>query len=113
MFNNTNILNDTTILSLRYGWTTWQDQTDKVAFEPGLASLGFASNFVNAIHPDGRDLFPDLNFDEVRDIALVRQPPPVEVAVLDQRRGLEAVGQPHAQDGRRLPAAGDRDDDVQ
>jgi hypothetical protein len=70
VLNNTNILNDTTILSLRYGWTTWMDQTDKVPFEAGLASLGFSPNFVNNIHADGRDLFPDLNFDEVRDVGL-------------------------------------------
>jgi hypothetical protein len=70
VLNNTNILNDTTILSLRYGWTTWMDQTDKVPFTAGLSSLGFAPNFVNNIHADGRDLFPDLNFDEVRDVGL-------------------------------------------
>jgi trimeric autotransporter adhesin len=70
VFNNTNILNDTTILSLRYGWTTWMDQNERVPFPAGLASLGFSPNYVNAIHPDGRDLFPDLNFDEVRDVGL-------------------------------------------
>ena len=70
VFNNTNILNDTTILSLRYGWTTWMDQNERVPFEAGLSSLAFSPNFVNAIHPDGRDLFPDLNFDEVRDVGL-------------------------------------------
>jgi len=70
VFNNTNILNDTTILTLRYGWTTWQDQNDRVPFKAGLASLGFSPNYVNALHPDGQDLFPDLNFDEVRDVGL-------------------------------------------
>ena len=70
VINNTNILNDTTIVTLRYGWTTWMDQTDKVPFTAGLASLGFSPNFVNAIHQDGRDLFPDINFDEVRDVGL-------------------------------------------
>ena len=58
VFNNTNILNDTTILTLRYGWTTWMDQNERVPFPAGLASLGFSPNFVNAVHPDGRDLFP-------------------------------------------------------
>jgi trimeric autotransporter adhesin len=70
VFNNTNILNDTTILTLRYGWTTWMDQNERVPFPAGLASLGFSPTFVNAVHPDGRDLFPDLQFDEVRDVGL-------------------------------------------
>jgi hypothetical protein len=70
VFNNTNILNDTTILTLRYGWTTWMDQNERVPFPAGLASLGFSQNYVNAVHADGRDLFPDLNFDEVRDVGL-------------------------------------------
>ena len=30
--NNTNILNDTTVLTLRYGWQTWQDQTDTATY---------------------------------------------------------------------------------
>jgi hypothetical protein len=70
VFNNTNILNDTTILTLRYGWTTWMDQNERVPFPAGLASLGFSPNYVNAVHPDGRDLFPDLQFDQVRDVGL-------------------------------------------
>ena len=68
VFNNTNIINDTTVLTLRYGWSTWKDQLDKQAFEPGLGSLGFAQGFVNAISPDERDVFPDLRFDEVEDV---------------------------------------------
>jgi hypothetical protein len=67
VFNNTNILNDTTILTLRYGWTTWQDQSNKVSFTPGMSSLGFNPNYVNALDPDGVDLFPNLNFDQVTD----------------------------------------------
>ena len=35
VFNNTNIINDTTVLTLRYGWTTWQDACDKQAFSAG------------------------------------------------------------------------------
>ena len=46
------------------------DQNDKVPFTAGSHRSGSAPNFVNAIHPDGRDLFPDLNFDEVRDVGL-------------------------------------------
>jgi hypothetical protein len=68
VFNNTHILNDTTVLTLRYGWTTFQDQSDKVPFSPGLASLGFSSTFVNAVHQDGRDVFPSLNFEQVDDV---------------------------------------------
>ncbi len=66
--NNTNILNDSTVLTLRYGWQTWQDQTDTALFSPGLASLGFGSNYVNAINPLGRDMFPELLFDDIDDV---------------------------------------------
>ncbi|MBI4477952.1 MAG: carboxypeptidase regulatory-like domain-containing protein [Acidobacteria bacterium] len=66
--NDTHILNDTTVFTWRYGWTTFQDQSDKVPFSPGLASLGFSPTFVNAIHPDGRDTFPSLSFNEVLDV---------------------------------------------
>lgn len=65
VFNNTNILNDTTVMTLRFGWTTWQDQTDKGAFSPGLASLGFNPTYVNAVAE--KDVFPSLNFDNVAD----------------------------------------------
>lgn len=68
VFNNTNILNDTTILTLRYGWTTWMDQNEKVPFAAGIGSLGFASSYVSALHKDGPDTFPNINFDEVRDV---------------------------------------------
>lgn len=63
--NNTNILNDSTVLTLRYGWQTWQDQTDTATFTPGLQSLGFSSNYVNAINEAGRTMFPELLFDDI------------------------------------------------
>jgi hypothetical protein len=69
VFNNTNILNDSTVLTLRYGWTTWQDQTDFGGFPGGLGSIGFSSNYVNALHPDGPGMFPALSFnDAVNDV---------------------------------------------
>lgn len=64
--NNTNILNDTTVLTLRYGWSTWADSTDKQSYTPGLGSLGFASNFVSAAAE--KDVFPRLNFDDVESV---------------------------------------------
>ena len=63
-FNNTNVLNNTTVLTLRYGWSTWQDSCDKQAFSPGLASLGFSPNFVNGLGAGGSDTFPRLTFNE-------------------------------------------------
>jgi hypothetical protein len=66
--NNTNVLNDTTVLALRYGWLTWQDQTDTATYEPGLASLGFSSNYVNSINEAGRTMFPELLFDDIDDV---------------------------------------------
>ena len=42
VFNNTNIINDTTVMTLRYGWSTWQDACDKQAFSPGSDRWGSA-----------------------------------------------------------------------
>jgi hypothetical protein len=65
VINNTNVLNDTTVMTLRYGWTRWQDSCDKQPFTPGLQSLGFSPTYVNALDPGGRDTFPALCFDSV------------------------------------------------
>ncbi len=66
--NNTNVLNDTTVLALRFGWLTWQDQTDTATYAQGLGSLGFSSNYVNAINEAGRTMFPELLFDDIDDV---------------------------------------------
>lgn len=66
--NSTHVVNDSTVLALRYGWQTWQDQTDTATFEPGLASLGFSSTYLNAINPLGRNIFPELLFDDIDDV---------------------------------------------
>src|SRR5262245_35194801 len=68
VFNNTNILNDTTVLTLRYGWTTWQDSCDSQPFSAGQQSLGFASSYVNALPSGGANTFPSLTFDQVEDV---------------------------------------------
>jgi len=60
--NNTNIINDTTVLSLRYGWTTWQDSCDQQAFTPGIQSLGFSQTYTNAL--PSTQIFPNLTFDQ-------------------------------------------------
>src|SRR5262249_10294340 len=62
VFNSTNIINDKTVLTLRYGWTTWQDSCDQQAFSSGLQSLGFNSTYVNAL--PAKDIFPSLTFDQ-------------------------------------------------
>src|SRR5438067_9771642 len=49
--NSTNVLNNTTVLSLHYGFSTWQDSCDKQAFSPGLQSLGFSPSYVSALGP--------------------------------------------------------------
>jgi hypothetical protein len=64
VFNNTNVLNDSTVLTLRYGWTTWQDQTDFAEYAPGLGSLGFSQGYVGGLDPDGPRMFPRLSFNE-------------------------------------------------
>ncbi len=66
--NNTNVLNDSTVLTMRFGWTTWKDTTDTAEYTAGLASLGFSSNYVNAINEAGRTNFPELLFDDVDDV---------------------------------------------
>jgi hypothetical protein len=66
--NSTNVLNDSTVLALRYGWLTWQDQTDTAVYEPGLGSLGFSNNYVNAINEACRNMFPELLFDDMSDV---------------------------------------------
>jgi hypothetical protein len=63
VFNNTNVLNDTTVLTLRYGWTTWQDSCDSQPFSAGQQSLGFSPTYVNALPPGGSETFPSLAFD--------------------------------------------------
>jgi trimeric autotransporter adhesin len=62
--NATDVLNDRTVLTMRYGFSTWQDSCDKQAFTPGLQSLGFAPSYVNALGPGGSDTFPSLYFDQ-------------------------------------------------
>jgi len=68
VFNNTNILNDSTVLTLRYGWTTWQDSCDAQAFSAGQQSLGFASSYVNALPAGGANTFPSLMFEQAEDV---------------------------------------------
>lgn len=62
VFNSTNIINDTTVMTLRYGWSTWQDSCDKQPYSPGVGSLGFSSNYVNALAE--KDVFPSLTFSD-------------------------------------------------
>jgi hypothetical protein len=64
--NNTNIINDSTVLTLRYGFSTWQDSCDPQPFSAGIGSLGFSSNYTNALTET--DIFPRLRFDEVADV---------------------------------------------
>ena len=66
VINNTNVLNDTTVMTLRYGFSTWQDSCDKQPFSAGIGSLGFSPNYVNAVAE--ADVFPNLNFDDVQDV---------------------------------------------
>jgi hypothetical protein len=67
-FNATGILNESTVMTFRYGWQTWQDQTDTAVYSPGLGSLGFSQTYLNAINPDGLTTFPELLFDDIDDV---------------------------------------------
>ena len=66
--NSTNVLNNTTVLSLRYGFSTWQDSCDAQPFSAGLQSLGFSPTYVNALGPGGSETFPSLQFDNTEDV---------------------------------------------
>jgi hypothetical protein len=68
VFNATDVLNDRTVLTMRYGFSTWQDSCDKQAFTPGLQSLGFSPTYVNALGPGGSDTFPSLSFDQTESV---------------------------------------------
>ena len=54
------------MLTLRYGYSTWQDACDKQPFSPGIGSLGFSPNYTNALSQT--DVFPELLFDDVVDV---------------------------------------------
>src|SRR5262249_59985530 len=66
--NATDVLNDRTVLTMRYGFSTWQDSCDKQTFTPGIQSLGFSPTYVNALPAEGRDTFPSLIFDQVEKV---------------------------------------------
>jgi hypothetical protein len=66
VINNTNIINDTTVLTMRYGFSTWQDSCDPQPFSAGVGSLGFSQNYVSQLSET--DIFPLLNFDQVADV---------------------------------------------
>ena len=68
VLNSTNVLSNSTVLTLRYGFSTWQDSCDKQAFSDGLQSLGFNQGYVNALGPGGNDTFPSLAFDETESV---------------------------------------------
>ena len=68
VLNSTNVLNNTTVLSLRYGFSTWQDSCDAQPFSAGLQSLGFSPSYVNALGPGGSQTFPSLAFDELESV---------------------------------------------
>ena len=67
--NNTNVLSDTTVLSLRYGFSIFPDGRNcrggspgQGCFSDGLASLGFSPAFVNAVDASAKNLFPRITF---------------------------------------------------
>jgi hypothetical protein len=66
--NSTNVLNNSTVLSLRYGFTTWQDSCDAQPYTPGIQSLGFSQRYVTALGPGGSTTFPSLAFDNLESV---------------------------------------------
>jgi hypothetical protein len=69
VLNNTNVLSDSTVVSLRYGYTVFPDGRNcrggspgKGCFTDGLASLGFNQTFLNAVDETAQNLFPTATF---------------------------------------------------
>jgi trimeric autotransporter adhesin len=59
VLNNTYVMNDSTVLTLRGGYNTFEDQTPvRFPFDP--ETLGFNQTFLNAI-PEGQEKFPTIN----------------------------------------------------
>jgi trimeric autotransporter adhesin len=69
VLNNTNVLSDTAVLSVRYGFTTFPDGRNcrggspgTGCFSDGLASLGFSQTLVGAVDSSAKNLFPISTF---------------------------------------------------
>ena len=63
--NNTWVLNDSSVLALRYGWTTFPDNPSlSIDFDP--AQLGFAQTFMSEIGQTGVAKFPSVAFTTYR-----------------------------------------------
>ena len=106
VLNSTNVLNNTTVLSVRYGFSTWQDSCDAQPFSPGLQTLGFSPTYVNALGPGGSTTFPSLTVRQYRRRRrLGPRARPLEGPVRDQRRADQAPGQPQLQGRRRRAPA--------
>jgi hypothetical protein len=59
--NNTWVLNDSSVLALRFGWTTFPDNPSlSIDYDP--AQLGFSSNFLGLINQTGVPKFPIIDF---------------------------------------------------
>ena len=85
VLNNTNILNNTTVLSLRYGFTSFPDGRYCVGgapgqgcFEDGLASLGFSQTFLNSVDDTAANLFPLINFQNFTNVGQSLNTAPID-----------------------------------
>ena len=61
VFNNTNVINNTTVLTLRYGWTTWQDSCDSAAVFGGHSVARLQPGVRERARPGGTNIFPSLS----------------------------------------------------
>jgi hypothetical protein len=59
--NNTWVLSDSSVMALRYGWTTFPDNpSTSIDYDP--AQLGFSPNFLGQINQTGVPKFPIISF---------------------------------------------------
>jgi hypothetical protein len=59
--NNTWVLSDSSVLALRFGWTTFPDNPSlSIDFDP--ATLGFSQNFLGLVQQTGVPKFPIIDF---------------------------------------------------
>ncbi len=85
--NNTWVPNDSSVMALRFGWTTFPDNPSlSIDFDP--STLGFSSNFLSQI-ANGRSKFPLIDFTD--DLPGFRSSGPGEESRLQFDRGTNGV----------------------
>ena len=78
------------MLTLRYGFSTWQDSCDPQPYSSGIGALGFSQNYVSQVSE--QNVFPRSNFDQVADVGGWGGARYGGTARTRQRNAVEALG---------------------